>query len=110
MRKQTLEPEDISGNDFKFTVYDKDTYIAEGRLVGPDEYVSFEIKLSHDEVKEFQSYRTDEERQAVFFEKAISQGANEGGVFNKDGTPKLGKDGKSQKVKVGWKTKDSDPK
>jgi hypothetical protein len=108
--KQTLEPENISGNDFKFTVYDKDTYIAEGRLVGPDEYVSFEIKLSHNEVKEFQSYRTDEERQMVFFEKAISQGANEGGVFNKDGTPKLGKDGKPLKVKVGLKTKDSDPK
>ncbi|MFN4945864.1 MAG: hypothetical protein ACK5FG_04080 [Chryseotalea sp.] len=59
--KQTLEREDISGNDFKLRVYDKDTYITEARLVGPEEYVSFEIKLSHNEVKEFQSYRTDEE-------------------------------------------------
>jgi hypothetical protein len=41
----------------------------------------------------------------VFFEKAISQGANEGGVFNKDGPPKLGKDGKPLKVKVGLKAK-----
>lgn len=106
--KQSLEPEDISDKNFKFSIYDKDTYIAEARLVGPDEYVSFEIKLSDKEVKEFQSYRTDEERQVVFFEKAISQGANEGGVFNKDGTPKLGKDGKPLKVKVGWKNKDLD--
>ena len=79
-------------------------------MVGPDEYVSFEIKLSQKEVQEFQSYKTDEERQVVFFEKAISQGTNEGGVFNKDGTPKLGKDGKTIKVKAGWKIKNSNPK
>lgn len=107
--KQTLEPEDISDKGFEFRVYDKDIYIAEARLVGPDEYVSFEIKLSQNEVNELQSYRTNEERQAVFFEKAISQGANEGGVFNKDGTPKIGKDGKPLKVKVALKTKESYP-
>ena len=102
--KQTIEPNDISGRDFKFSIYDNDTYIAEVTLVGPDEYVRFEIKLSHDEAIAFQSYRTDEERKVVFFEKAISQGATEGGVFNKDGTPKLAKDGKPLKVKVGLKT------
>lgn len=109
-KKQTLEPENISDKDFKFAVYDKDTCIAEVKLVGPDDYVTFELKLSQSEATEFQSYKTDEERKVVFFEKAISQGANEGSVFNKDGTQKLGKDGKQLKVKVAFKDKDSDSK
>lgn len=105
--KQTIEPEDISDKDFKFAIYEKGSYIAEVKLVAPDQYISIEIKLTEDEVNELQSYRTDEERQAVLFEKAISKGANDASVFNKDGTPKLGTNGNPIKLKFKLKTKDS---
>jgi len=106
--KHIIEPNNISDKDFKLSIYEKDRYIAEARLVGPDEYISVEIPLTHEEVLEIQSYRTDEERQVVLFEKALNQGITQASLFKTDGTPKLGTDGKPMKLKFSLTPKGSE--
>lgn len=106
--KHKIEPLEISNKDFKFSVYEKDRYIAEARFVSADEYISVEVPLTHEDVLELQSYRTDEERQVVLFEKALNQGIKEANLFNTDGTPKLGKDGKPIKLNFSLTPKGSE--
>lgn len=103
--KGFIEPINISDQNFELRVYEKEKFIAETRLQGPEDYIPFEIIVSEEEVNELKSVRTKEEFQVRFFEKAIAQGITEAIVHNNDGTQKLGKDGKPLKVRIGLKEK-----